>query len=97
MRGTHIYSSDVQALRISVMETLEAAFYERQRLSQQKGWLMEINSEAQENVEALRSQVQQLKSDADFSQQELESLKTAANQFTAQTHEATLASRFYAE
>jgi len=33
---------------------------------------MEIDSEAQENVEALRSQVQQLKSDTDFSQQELE-------------------------
>ena len=44
---------------------------------------MEIDSEAQENVEALRSQVQQLKSDADFSQQELESLKAAANQFAA--------------
>ena len=58
---------------------------------------MEIDSKAQENVEALRSQVQQLKSDADFSQQELESLKAAANQFTAQTHEASLASRFYAE
>ena len=79
MRGTHIYSPDVQALRTSVRETLEAAFHERQRLSQQKGWLMKIDSEAQENVEALRSQVQQLKSDADFSQQELESLKAAAN------------------
>ena len=44
---------------------------------------MKIDSEAQENVEALRSQVQQLKSDTDFSQQELESLKVAANQFTA--------------
>src|SRR5439155_17274914 len=97
MRGTHIYSPDVQALRTSVMETLEAAFYKRQRLSQQKGWLMEIDSKAQENVEALRSQVQQLKSDADFSQQELESLKAAANQFAAQTHEASLASRFYTE
>ena len=50
------------------MKTLEAAFHKRQRLSQQKGWLMKIDSETQENVEALRSQVQQLKSDADFSQ-----------------------------
>ena len=33
IRGTYIYSSDVQALRTSVMETLEAAFHERQRLS----------------------------------------------------------------
>src|SRR5437762_1930335 len=77
------------------MEILEAAFYERQRLSQQKGWLMEIDSKTQENVEALRSQVQQLKSNADFLQQELESLKAAANQFAAQTHETSLASRFY--
>ena len=83
MRETHIYSSDVQALRTSIMETLEAAFHKRQRLSQQKGWLMKIDSKAQENVEALRSQVQQLKSDTDFSQQELESLKAAANQFAA--------------
>ena len=68
MRETYIHSSNIQALRTSVMETLEAAFYERQRLSQQKSWLIKINSEAQENVEALRSQIQQLKSDADFLQ-----------------------------
>src|SRR5437762_13937460 len=55
MRETHIYSSDVQALRTSIMETLEAAFHKRQRLSQQKGWLMKIDSKAQENVKALRS------------------------------------------
>ena len=33
IRGTHIDSSDMQALRTSVMETLKAVFYERQRLS----------------------------------------------------------------
>ena len=45
MRGTHIYSSDVQALRTFVIEILKAAFYKRQRLSQQKGWLIKIDSE----------------------------------------------------
>src|SRR5437868_596531 len=58
---------------------------------------MEIDSQTQENVEALRSQVKQLQSGADFLQQELESFKAAANDFAARTQQVAEAGRYVSQ
>ena len=55
LTGTAIHSPEGQALRQAAMAAIESAVTEHQRLEQQKGWLMKIDSQTQENVEALRS------------------------------------------
>ena len=67
LAGTAIHSPEGQALRQAAMAAIESAVTKHQRLEQQKGWLMKIDSQTQKNVKALRSQVKQLQSDADFS------------------------------
>ena len=79
------------------MTAIELAVTEHQRLEQQKSWLIKIDSQTQKNVEALRSQVKQLQSGADFSQQELESFKTAANDFAARTQQVAEAGRYVSQ
>ena len=97
MAGIAIDSPGAQALRQTAVAAIKSAVTEHQRLEQQKGWLMEIDSQTQENVEALRSQVKQLQSDADFSQQELESFKAVVNDFAARTQQVAETGRYVSQ